>query len=105
MKVYNVFVAISVCVPLIACVGSGLEAEKQQTVGVSMIEPNLEDASPDGVTIRYIEAFTFGGAAAPESVINAAIKHCAQYGKQAFHQGTGRGMVYGYTTKAFYKCS
>jgi hypothetical protein len=83
--------------------GPGQKVGTSSPMGMTLMKPSLSEETPDGVDVRYIEV-SFGTGAPPQSVLDAAAKHCKKYNKDAYHVSTGRGLIFGHTTKAYFKC-
>ena len=88
---------------VLASCGPGQKVGTSSPMGLSLMTPSLSKASADGVDIRYME-ISFGHGTPPQSVLDAAAAHCKKYNKNAYHTSTGRGLIYGHTTKAYFKC-
>jgi hypothetical protein len=84
-------------------VGDGTLAQEQQVEGKTILmEPRVEDLTEKSFNIRYME-LSFGNGV-PANIRDLAIKQCKSLGKVAVYKTSTRGLIQGYTVKAYYEC-
>ena len=84
-------------------VGDGTLAQEQQVEGKTiLIEPRVEDLTEKSFNIRYME-LSFGNGV-PANIRDLAIEQCKSLGKVAIYKTSTRGLIQGYTVKAYYEC-
>lgn len=87
----------------IAAFGEGVLASEQRVAGKTILmEPNLEDVTPESFNVRYME-LSFG-TGTPENIRDMAIVQCESLGKVAIYKGSSRGLFQANTVKAYYEC-